>query len=98
MGVYSVQALDEPDYYKGSFTEAGQSKCASYSPGCGYLNARTEQWMDIFKQAKSGDERLQAILRRYVNMLEARRDKDRFAGMLREEMVCNIFLFVVACR
>lgn len=52
MGVHSVQALDEPDYYEKSFTEAGQSNYANYPLGYDDLNAlaRNSGWISSNKR------------------------------------------------
>ena len=45
------------------------------------------QWLEAFKAAKSGDERMQAVLRRYNSMIATKRAKERMKSKLIDAFV-----------
>ncbi|KAJ3551122.1 hypothetical protein NM688_g4914 [Phlebia brevispora] len=45
------------------------------------------RWLDIFVKAKQGDQQSWDLLRRYARMLEVRKQKDKFAQMLCDDMM-----------
>ncbi|KAH8104732.1 hypothetical protein BXZ70DRAFT_612206 [Cristinia sonorae] len=44
------------------------------------------RWLDVFTKAKQGDIHLQAVLARYSKMIVAKREKEDFKHMMREEL------------
>ncbi|TFY79809.1 hypothetical protein EWM64_g4203 [Hericium alpestre] len=49
--------------------------------------AQYHNWLERFELASAGDMHMKAILARYGQMIAARRDKERFKAMLRDEIV-----------
>ena len=53
---------------------------------------RLVQWLDTFKRARDGDKHLQAVLQRYSRMIAAKREKENWKQVMREEWVRSVLL------
>lgn len=62
-------------------TSSSQARTSSRS------DSSYRQWLDVFKQAHDGDAKLQRVLQRYGSMIAAKREKEKWKQLIRNQLV-----------